>query len=89
MNSNTLCFVIVCKCVCVRVFYFRSIVAKWNMRTSPWLHGKSHNLSFDKDEQQNKHLEDSQDSAQSIKFKLLTSVVNRMLADDKQNQRIT
>lgn len=43
-------------CVCVRVYYLRSIVTKWNMGTSPRLHGKSHNLSFDKNKQQNKHL---------------------------------
>lgn len=42
--------------VCVCVSYLRSIVTKWNMGTSPRLHGKSHNLSFDKDKQQNKHL---------------------------------
>lgn len=44
------------QCVCVRVYYLRCIVTKWNMGTSPRLHGKSHNLSFDKDKQQNKHL---------------------------------
>lgn len=46
------------KCNCVG--HLGSIVADWNMWSSPRLHGKSHNLPFDKDEEQNKHLEKSQ-----------------------------
>ncbi len=63
-------------------------MAKGNMRSSPRLHGKTHNLSFDKDEQQNKHLEESQELPVSLKslLKLVFSVVNRMPVDDKQNQ---
>lgn len=44
-------------------------MAKGNMWSSPRLHGKTHNLSFDKDEQQNKHLEESQELA-SLQFKV-------------------
>lgn len=41
-------------------------MAEGNVWTSAWLHGKSYNLSFDEHEQQNKHLEDSRDSAQLL-----------------------
>lgn len=45
--------------LCVFVRYLGSIVAEGDMWSSPRLHGKSHNFSFDKYEQQNKHLEES------------------------------
>lgn len=53
------------------------------MWSSTRLHSKSHNLSFDKDEQQNKHLEESQELA-IAQFEL----VNKLHVGDKHNQNI-
>lgn len=65
-------------------------MTKGNMRSSPRFHGKSHNLSFHKDEQQDKHLEESQklDNTQILfcvfVFLLYSSILNKTPEDNKQ-----
>lgn len=70
--------------------YLRSIVAKGNMWSSPRFHGKSHNLSFHKDEQQNKHLEESQmlDNPSICLFLLHESIMNKTSENNRQSQII-
>lgn len=50
------------------IYNLRCTVADGNVWSSSRLHGKTHNLSFDKDEQQNKHLKKCQELSHGYRF---------------------